>query len=114
MLILRDAEGRVLLERRPPAGIWGGLWCLPDGDDLAAIEARLGIEVNHAAALAPFEHRLSHLRMSIRPLLADDAESGRVQCPGSCGWFSRKQLPRLGLPRPVSELLDRLYQGALD
>jgi len=114
MLILRDGQGRVLLEERPPAGVWGGLWCLPEGDDLAAIEARLGIEVKHAAALPPFAHRLSHLRMSIRPLLADGAESRRVQCPGPCGWFGREQLPRLGLPRPVSELLDRLYQGAFD
>ncbi|HET6591987.1 MAG TPA: A/G-specific adenine glycosylase, partial [Xanthomonadales bacterium] len=38
MLILRDERGRVLLEKRPPAGIWGGLWCLPEGNDLSAIE----------------------------------------------------------------------------
>jgi A/G-specific adenine glycosylase len=25
-VIVRDPRGRVLLERRPPAGIWGGLW----------------------------------------------------------------------------------------
>src|SRR5690606_23727481 len=32
MLILEDAEGRILLERRPPSGIWGGLWSLPELD----------------------------------------------------------------------------------
>ena len=26
---LRDEHGAVLLERRPPSGLWGGLWCLP-------------------------------------------------------------------------------------
>jgi len=26
---LRDERGGVLLERRPPSGLWGGLWCLP-------------------------------------------------------------------------------------
>src|SRR5206468_6743411 len=28
LLLLR--EGEVLLEKRPPAGLWGGLWCLPE------------------------------------------------------------------------------------
>ncbi|MGB1880849.1 MAG: A/G-specific adenine glycosylase, partial [Gammaproteobacteria bacterium] len=34
-LILIDDHNRLLLERRPPAGIWGGLWCFPElgGDD---------------------------------------------------------------------------------
>jgi len=26
LLVLLNAEGEVLLEQRPPAGIWGGLW----------------------------------------------------------------------------------------
>ncbi len=30
MLILEDAEGRILLERRPPSGIWGGLGACPN------------------------------------------------------------------------------------
>ena len=30
MLLVRDPQGRVLLERRPPQGVWGGLWCLPE------------------------------------------------------------------------------------
>ena len=30
MLLLYAASGEVLLERRPPAGIWGGLWSLPE------------------------------------------------------------------------------------
>lgn len=32
MLILEDTKGRILLERRPPTGIWGGLWSLPELD----------------------------------------------------------------------------------
>ena len=31
---LRDPAGRVLLEQRPPSGIWGGLWSLPEVADL--------------------------------------------------------------------------------
>ena len=30
MLLIRDARDRVLLVKRPPAGLWGGLWGLPE------------------------------------------------------------------------------------
>ena len=111
MLILRDEQGRVLLERRPPAGIWGGLWCLPDGDGLADIEARLGLRADGPLELPAFEHRLSHLRLSIRPVFADARDAGQVHYSASCGWFDRAQQQQLGLPRPVADLLRRLHDG---
>jgi A/G-specific adenine glycosylase len=114
MLILRDSEGRVLLEKRPPAGIWGGLWCLPDGDSIEAIERRLGLSVSGPTPLPCFGHRLSHIRMTIRPLLADAAKPTQVQCPASRDWFERRQLLQLGLPKPVTDLLNRLHDGEFD
>jgi len=43
MLILINSSGSVLLERRPPAGIWGGLWSLPADDNGLPVQQRLGI-----------------------------------------------------------------------
>jgi A/G-specific adenine glycosylase len=105
LLILRDEQGRVLLEKRPPAGIWGGLWCLPDGADLAEIEARLGLRATRPVDLPAFEHRLSHLRLSLRPVLADAFDATQVQCSAARGWFDPGQQARLGLPQPVTQLL---------
>jgi len=114
MLIVRDEQGRVLLEKRPPAGIWGGLWCLPQGDRQADIEARLGSAALRPAALPAFEHRLSHVRMSIQPLLADAMDPRQVQCAASLEWFEPARLPQLGLPKPVTDLLNRLHSGEFD
>jgi A/G-specific adenine glycosylase len=114
LLIVRDGDGRVLLEKRPPAGIWGGLWCLPDGESIDAIERRLGLAAAKPAALPRFEHRLSHIRMTICPALADAVQPSQVQCPASRGWFERQQLPQLGLPKPVTDLLNRLHDGEFD
>ena len=111
LLILRDELGRVLLERRPPAGIWGGLWCLPDGEDLAAIEARLGLRAAAPLPLPAFEHRLSHLSLSIRPVLANSAGATQVQCSAERGWFDAAAQARLGLPQPVTQLLARMNRG---
>jgi len=114
MLILRDERGRVLLEQRPPAGIWGGLWSLPAGDALADIEKRLGLRAERPAELPVLTHRLSHLRLSIHPVLADARDAGQVHCGASCGWFGRAQQRRLGVPQPVAGLLQRLDAGEFD
>ncbi|MEE4217861.1 MAG: A/G-specific adenine glycosylase [Xanthomonadales bacterium] len=113
MLILKDEKGRVLLEKRPGTGIWGGLWCLPAGDSLECIATALGAGLNGKKTLSPVEHRLSHLRMTIHPVLATPGNATQVQCSSERGWFDREQQTNLGLPKPVSDLLSRLDNGEL-
>jgi adenine-specific DNA glycosylase len=63
--------------------------------------------------LPAFEHRLSHLRLSLRPVLADGCDATQVQCSSARGWFDPGQLARLGLPQPVTQLLARINGGEL-
>ena len=114
MLILKDNHGRVLLEKRPPAGIWGGLWCLPEGDNVATIEADLGFSGTRVTALPAVEHRLSHIRMTIHPALATATDATQVKCSGQHDWFDPGQQQELGLPKPVSDLLRRLNNGEFE
>jgi A/G-specific adenine glycosylase len=111
MLILADEQGRILLQKRPPAGIWGGLWCLPEGESVAAVEQTLGISCSTTRQLPTVEHRLSHLRMNIYPVLADAFDARQVKCSANLGWFERKKQHELGLPKPVTDLLMRLNNG---
>ena len=114
MLLIRDLQGRVLLEKRPPAGIWGGLWSLPEGDSLESIESGLGISAVEATALPPFEHHLSHVRMTIHPVLATAANARQVKCSEFHEWFRHDQLTDLGLPKPAAELLNKLNNGEFE
>jgi A/G-specific adenine glycosylase len=114
MLLIRDQQGRVLLEKRPPAGIWGGLWCLPEGGSLESIESDLGISAGKATALPPFEHRLSHVRMTIHPVLATAENARQVKCTEFHDWFRHDQLTDLGLPKPAADLLNRLNDGEFE
>jgi A/G-specific adenine glycosylase len=111
MLVLLDGDGRVLLEKRPPAGIWGGLWCLPSGQSMAEIEKTVGISIVNPRDLPSFEHRLSHIRMSIEPSLATSWRATQVKCSANLGWFDAAEQATLGLPRPVSDLLTQLNNG---
>jgi A/G-specific adenine glycosylase len=111
MLILRDSQGRVLLEKRPPSGIWGGLWSFPDGENIESIEAQLGLSDTQPKALPPVEHRLSHVRMLIHPALATSAVARQVKCTQQQNWFDPASRSEIGLPKPVSDLLAEIHNG---
>jgi len=112
MLILVDSEGKVLLERRPPAGIWGGLWSLPSDDDGRSIHERLGLEIRSLKPLDALQHQLTHMLMTIQPLIAhaQGLPSG-VECTSDQRWFDRQEWPALGLPQPVRYLLETYLEN---
>lgn len=92
-LVLRR-RGRVLVERRPAIGIWGGLWCFPVGEREAGDRP-----------LEPIEHGFTHFRLRIRPLLRDSAD----EAPGGKGrWITLAALERAAVPAPVRSLVRRL------
>ncbi len=105
MLLWRDGSGRLLLERRPPSGIWGGLWCLPEDGATAPLARRFGLDATTLEHLPQVEHRLTHRHLLITPLaLCSELDVGELG--DGLDWFETGQLPALGLPRPVQRILD--------
>jgi A/G-specific adenine glycosylase len=111
MLILKNSKENVLLERRPPAGIWGGLWSLPSDDDGRSIDERLGIRKGELRSLPSLQHQLTHIHMTIQPLIGyAELESTGVECNPDINWFSSQDWPELGLPKPVRQLLEKYME----
>jgi A/G-specific adenine glycosylase len=107
MLILTDGDGNVLLEKRPPAGIWGGLWSLPADDDGAPLQKRLGLEEVKFRSLPCLQHQLTHVRMTINPLIGhSELPPTGVEYREGQRWFGQQEWPQLGLPKPVRHLLE--------
>jgi A/G-specific adenine glycosylase len=109
MLVARDAEGRLLLERRPPSGIWGGLWSLPEAADAAAAREVLApharIDWDAAAHLSPFTHAFTHFRLEVTPLaLAAHPRDDGVS-EDQLRWIKPREALSLGLPQPVRRLI---------
>jgi A/G-specific adenine glycosylase len=98
-----------LLEKRPPAGIWGGLWCLPEADDSAQLAQRFGLSADSFEELPQLEHRLTHRRLLLTPLaLCSEAQGLKISDTARLEWFDSEALQGLGLPRPVEQLLGRV------
>jgi A/G-specific adenine glycosylase len=67
VLILRG--GKVLLEQRPPAGLWAGMWQVPTVESKRVLRAgeigrSLPILVNGLRRLGTFEHNTTHRRIT--------------------------------------------------
>ncbi len=110
MPLVVNPQGDIWLQRRPDSGLWGGLWCPPQMDNLAQLEALIAREGWRAAEpelLEPLRHTFSHFHLDIQPLLLrveqghGVAESGQV-------WYNLRQPSRLGLAAPVKKLLQRV------
>jgi len=119
MLVLRDAAGRVLLERRPPVGVWAGLWSLPEAVDHAGARARVAPYRSAAQSrsefspLPPFVHGFSHFRLEVTPLQlrieqTRSAKALRVAEDFGNRWLHLHEAAKLGLPAPVRKLIASL------
>ena len=113
MLLVRDAEGRVLLARRPPTGVWSGLWSLPEAEDHDGARAFLSrhtrADFDAALALPLIEHTFSHYRLHIEPMSWRVADvSPAVGDNADLRWQPFDRLAELGLPAPVKKLLGNL------
>jgi A/G-specific adenine glycosylase len=106
-----DREGRVLLERRPPTGIWGGLWSFPEMGERADLADWLldnGLmETGDAIEKSQYSHTFSHFKLDITPLMCPiAAASSRISDRDDRRWFTIKEALTLGLPAPVLKMLN--------
>jgi A/G-specific adenine glycosylase len=115
LLWAQKPDGSVWLERRPPAGIWGGLYCLPLFESRDALELFLpAYERERLEDMVPFKHVLTHKDLNLFPLKARFSQdqvipaltSGMPEASAGGSWFSHGDSMQLGLPAPIRKLLE--------
>jgi A/G-specific adenine glycosylase len=103
LLQARDPSGSVWLEKRPPSGVWAGLYCLPAFDSRDALEAVLPPRLRpQLQDDQPFVHVLTHKDLHLHPVSA----CLPAQPLGEGSWVSAERWPQLGLPAPIRKLLE--------
>jgi A/G-specific adenine glycosylase len=118
LVFLNHDRQRVLLEKRPAKGIWGGLWSLPEISGTAGAE-----EIRRAAALhfkyriddikfgASFRHTFSHFHLDILPAFISVAKTtGKIMEADQQIWYNLQQPDAIGLPAPIKTLLMELLK----
>src|SRR5690606_19790206 len=111
MLLIEDDDGRLLLMRRPPTGVWAGMWSLPEAENEKAasrwVESHFR-EATSISAPAAFTHAFSHYRLQIAPQRWQAMMKPAVAEADERRWISRDDLAGIGLPQPVRKLIESL------
>lgn len=114
LLMLRNPQGNILLQQRPPQGIWGGLWSFPELD--VGEDAREHCELRYAEVVETeiwdeYRHTFSHYHLDITPVLLQlQREPAQVREGQPQRWVNIQEPGKLGLAAPVKRLLQQLAE----
>jgi A/G-specific adenine glycosylase len=113
-VLARHADS-VLLVKRPPSGIWGGLWCLPEISDAATdaeisqwLATKFAVKKHGALrATNSLDHSFTHFKLTLNPMaMTVTAIHANAAEPGAM-WLPLADIANAALPKPILTLLQR-------
>jgi len=111
-MVLAVSENAVFLQRRPAAGIWGGLWSLPEMPATDVVDwcrRVLDHDGRSRETWSTLRHSFSHFDLDIEPVVVrGDVASSKVADADDTTWFDLGEEPPGGIAAPVQKLIDRL------
>ena len=112
-MVLVCANDAVLLQRRPPAGIWGGLWSFPeiDPNDDAGDWCRQVLSASPVAMEKwdTVRHSFSHYDLDIEPIAVRVNDGSRtVGDTANQTWYELNAPQQIGIAAPVAALIRKL------
>jgi A/G-specific adenine glycosylase len=120
-LLLIKNKNRILLFKRPPTGIWGGLWTPPDLTGHVSLDEikkhcrqylKLQTDVIHKHDV--FRHTFSHFHLDILPVVISVKKlPSKLLESEQQIWYNLQASQTIGLPAPVKKLL-RLHNDTHD
>lgn len=114
-MVLLRCEDAVYLERRPAAGIWGGLWSFPEleagGDIEAWCEQNFNVTPAGVETWEAVHHAFTHFKLEIAPVAVRLAARSRTVRDNADGlWYELGAPQSIGVAAPVSGLIRKLKE----
>lgn len=98
-----DKAQRILLCKRPPSGIWGGLWCLPE-----VLENEKTLQdVN---LVDTFAHTFTHFHLQAKVI--SHQETVQIAENSGLAWHNAENLTDLAFPTPIKKFLQKHFSFA--
>ena len=110
-------QGEILMEQRPPKGIWGGLLSLPELNRLSPGDADVDLheqlafalssfgDIDEIKTLSGFVHGFTHYRLSVMPVHITLRQRHLMAAQTDYQWRALAQIGEAALPSPVRKLL---------
>jgi A/G-specific adenine glycosylase len=114
MILAHNEKGHVLLYKRPPSGIWGGLWSLPEIESQAQLPewaAQTGLSLlDEATCCAKFRHTFSHFHLDIVALEQKVTLSSKTLMDAEPRVWYKCGSVTGGIAAPVAKLLANFWE----
>ena len=115
IMVIPRVNQQVLMEKRPPAGIWGGLWCfleLSDIDQLPDLLSKLNLKQTTTFALDKFRHTFSHFHLDIEAIVIDCEilPAKEISENSTLQWYNLATVASVGLAASTQKLIKQLEQ----
>lgn len=105
MLLIKNQHDEFYLQQNPPSGIWGGLWCPPQVQDLNQTENIADMKLEILETLPIYTHTFSHYHLEITPVLCRVTEQRSYAAESNDTWYKLDSEQTIGLAAPVKTLL---------
>ncbi|AEW76949.1 A/G-specific adenine glycosylase, putative [Aggregatibacter actinomycetemcomitans HK1651] len=131
--LLLEKDGKIALEQRDNAGLWGGLYCFPQFSEKQELLAYLAANgIRQYQEWTAFRHTFSHFHLDIYPIyaqvdtpkaLAEENRSHRQKVAETAGeyqsdllsavkyWYDPQNPEPIGLAAPVKNLLTQYVRN---
>jgi A/G-specific adenine glycosylase len=115
-LLLRNTSGEILLQKRPPTGIWGGLWSFPEFTDETLmcdwLQQTYAQQDMIARKLPALTHTFSHYRLHLQPRLVDlGTQAARIMEGEGWLWYKAGTEFSGGLSAAVRQFFQNTLQA---
>lgn len=110
-LLLLKYGNKIMLEKRPPVGIWSNLFSLPEYDGerktiRSFIKKQYALHLLNQKNLPSFRHTFSHFHLDITPILIKVSPIKEIlKDQNQIIWQNKQELTKKGLPQPIKKLL---------
>lgn len=110
-LLLQDEDNKILLQKRPATGIWGGLWSLPEFTSPSAVKSwcqENQFSIKSIQYIDQQRHSFSHYHLDFTvTIVTTNNPKNKVMEANQSVWYKAEQIKKLGLPAPIKKLLQK-------
>lgn len=101
-MIVYMHQNEVMLEKRPPSGIWGGLWSLPEVTESASLAE---MTLQNSTSLSSLTHTFTHFKLHITPQLVYLNQQTPQINQAAKIWLPIEDAIAAAIPTPIRKIL---------
>ena len=113
IMVIPKVNHQLLMEKRPPTGIWGGLWCfheVADENDIAAFLHKMQLKEVSRKRFEEFRHTFSHFHLDILPIVIEcnADKSAQINENSKQQWYDITQQSSVGLAASTVNIMSKI------